>query len=251
MKKRSWDREATVGLLTIAVLLLGGLLLSSALLHHKPLPGKQTPSATESGTVPQEATDVALPADKLTTAQTIATPLLRGNVRAFSSAAEANDKEVLTALLLHASLDEGEGEQIDGRYYFDASEIHDEFSLLLGRATRRVTFSVNDPVSLVDGKYCVDPEKAKGVYFPADRVTAVSAQTLDDTVYVHFTVDRPVTPPTDETEPTESAESTEPTPTPEPALQTVRTAVAALRYRDDRYTVLFLRDEPLPAANVT
>lgn len=249
MKTRRWDREATVGLITLVCVAVLAALLLSVFLKKSPAP--LSPVETGSDTVPSEATDVTLPADKLTDAQEIVSPLLRAKVAAFDSAESADDKQILTALLLHAAFDEGEGEQSDGIASFDAAEIDASFARLLGRKLVRPAFAEDDGIVFEDGQYRVDLMGSD--YAAAAIVTAVSAQTLGDTVYVHFTVTEPVYPeepevPEEPEEPEESEVSEEPEETEEPeepvepAWEITRNAVVGLRY-EEHYTVLFLRDE--------
>jgi len=224
MKK--WDKEATVGLIALLVAAVALLLLFSALLRGN---GTATVSSAHaaSGDVPQGATDIVLPADKLNDALSLVSPLLRAEVSAFDSPEEASDEQILTALLLHAVREENEGTYQEDWVLLECDEIDRRFASLLGRAPQLLS-DTDGAVTRGDGIYCLDPSLA--LYYPDYLITAEGAQTLGNTFYVHFTVTAPIY----ETETESILEQ-----------QTVRKVVAALSYENETYSLLSLRDEAI------
>lgn len=201
-QEHKWDSTATVGLATLMVLIAA---LVAAVV------GLSRPEEKEKVTsdIPSAAVNVELPGDKLAAVEELLTPLLRGDVAAFSDQQTLNVGQVMASLLFHLAQGENAYEQTEeGVLLIPAGDGDALFEALFGVVPPRESLMMNgmagyDPES---GCYRVQMVSNVDRYRTDAQVKITSTQTLDDTVYVHAEMLVSVTP-----EPTVPPETPVPT----------------------------------------
>ncbi len=274
MSERSmkWDSTATVGLVT----LLAVSLLIVALIIGLSRPPKKEPIPDS---VPENAVPVELPEEQLLEMENRLTPLLLGQVEAFTGPEDIKVDQVMQALLFHGVWEATAFEETeDGAAKVPFVWAEERFEALFGQKLPYKEVNAEglryEPET---DEYVVYAHTTTNAHWYSGEnhwVNIVSTQTLDDTVFVHaevigetlVTPTPEVTPTPSETplpEATEEGEETaapqeteeteetaqltatpEPTPTPTPVLEehTDRKVVCTLLYENGRYTLMAMRD---------
>lgn len=284
MKKHTykWDSTATLGLVTLLVLMGTAIGVAVALSR-----GTEKPVVIPDE-IPSDAVNVELPADQLAAVETLLSPLLKGEVPAFSDAQSLDAGRVMASLLVHLAGDTNTYEKTpEGALLIPAEEGDVLFDRLFGETPPREGLALGQGVTYDAGKeqYLVHLTANSDWYRSEAQVKITSTQTLDDTVFVHAEIALPVAvpqetpvPTPEETIPPEETEvpdgqepeqdseqdngqdgvasdgettstpvptptaEPEPTPTPEPTYRVVRQVVFTILYQNDRYTLVAMRD---------